>query len=251
MRDLDLKRRLEAAGLTVVEVDGWQGRGSDTLHALGSVNHHTAGSRSGTTPSLGIVINGRPDLPGPLANVYGPREESLRVYLVAAGRANHAGRGGWNGLSGNSSVYGLEEEHCGYPDEPISELRTDRMARVHAAFLWGNQTLAANTCQHWEWTRRKVDFLKGVLDPNEFRRRVQQHLDRLNVPAPLLPDEESEVPFLARHSTGGWYLFEASRMTQVKTQTDLVAFRDTLGIPDVIVTLDQWNALVEGRRVYK
>jgi hypothetical protein len=174
-RDLRLKQKLELAGLTVTEVDDWHLRGSETFSPRGSVNHHTAGPKNGVAPSLGTCINGRPDVNGPLCNVFGPREESLRVVLVAAGRANHAGRGGYKGLVGNSSVYGLEEEHPGYAWQPISPLRVDRMARVHAAFAFGtfDETMV---CQHHEWTERKIDFCEDLLSPTIFRRLVKSHI---------------------------------------------------------------------------
>lgn len=191
--DVDLINRLRKAGLVVTEIAGWQTRGDD-LAARGSVHHHTAGPRSGVEPSLGIVINGRPDLRGPLCNVHGPREESLRVNLVAAGKANHAGLGGWKGLSGNSSVWGLEEEHYGYPDEKISELRIDRMSRVHAAFLFGHAD-SSMACQHYEWApTRKIDFVKGLIDPNDFRQRVQRHLDAMAGVAPTPPVPQPPAP---------------------------------------------------------
>lgn len=191
-RDLTLKSRLEKAGLIVMEVAGWQTRGTDDLIGNGSVNHHTAGPRAGVSPSLGVIINGRGKpgdknyLPGPLANVHGPREESMRVNLVAAGKANHAGLGGYAGNVGNSSVYGLEEEHTGYATEPISEMRIERMARVHAAFAYGHFT-PQYVCQHWEWApTRKIDFVKGMLDVNDFRNRVGRILTEMatGTPAP-------------------------------------------------------------------
>jgi hypothetical protein len=112
-RDTGIASRLRDAGLRVVEVDDWQARGSSDFGPKGSVAHHTAGSSSGATPSLNTCINGRPDLAGPLCNVFQSREPDGRdiAYVVAAGKANHAGEGSWNGLTGNASVYGLETEH--------------------------------------------------------------------------------------------------------------------------------------------
>lgn len=191
-RDLELKTWLERAGLTVTEIYGWRERGSSSFSPRGSVNHHTAGPRSGVERSLGICINGRSDVPGPLCNVHGPREESMRVNLVAAGRANHAGRGGTRGLVGNSSVYGLEEEHCGYADEPISRLRVDRMARVHAAFSrgrWGSY----HCVQHYQWTPRKIDFVRELLAPSSFGILVDHHIARLLAGGAPLPPLTGEL----------------------------------------------------------
>ena len=69
-------------------------------------------AESGNNPSLEVCINGRPDLAGPLCNVMVGRDNTM--FVVAAGRANHAGSGGWRGRSGNSTVYGIERENTGY-----------------------------------------------------------------------------------------------------------------------------------------
>lgn len=177
--DLDLLRRLhhwlDPIGVAVVEIDGWQTRGRTyaTFNPHGTVNHHTAGPRTGDEPSLGICINGRSDLPGPLCNVHQARSD--HVNLVAAGIANHAGGGGWMGLSGNQSVWGLEVEHCGYPDEPFPDRRYDISCRVHAAMLDGlpNPDPGMN-CQHFEWSDEgKIDFCQPLLPAAPtFRNRI-------------------------------------------------------------------------------
>lgn len=180
--DLDLANRmrrwLNPIGVQVVEIDGWRARGRDyaTFDPYGSVNHHTAGPRAGVAPSLGICINGRAGLPGPLCNVHQQRNDVVNV--VAAGVANHAGRGGWQGLSGNQSVFGLEIEHCGYPDEPFDERRQDIAHRIHAAFISGLASQdAGKVPQHFEWsTEGKIDFCRPLLPggPEGFRFRVAQ-----------------------------------------------------------------------------
>lgn len=154
-RDTGIADRLRAAGLKVVEVDGWRTRGSDSFSPRGSVDHHTAGGRSGNAPSLGICINGRSDLPGPLCNVLIGRDNTC--FVVAAGRANHAGKGAWQGRSGNSSVYGVERENVGTSAEPWRDDQTDAAARCHAALVRGHST-ADGVCEHKEWApQRKVD----------------------------------------------------------------------------------------------
>ena len=67
-RDLDILQNLILQGVQVIEINGWQTRGSTSFAPKGSVNHHTAGPRSGAAPSLGICINGRSDVPGPVCN---------------------------------------------------------------------------------------------------------------------------------------------------------------------------------------
>lgn len=249
-RDLTLKARLEKAGLTVIEVDGWRERGSTAFDPRGSVNHHTAGPRSGTAPSLGICINGRADLPGPLCNTYGARTETLEVHLIAAGRANHAGRGGWKGLVGNSSVYGHEEEHSGTAGEPLSRVRLDRMVRVHAAFAYG-KFLPEHVCQHWEWTTRKIDFLRHHVDPTNFRALVAQRLNWMQHPVPSPQPQEPELFFAHKRGTFAVYFFEPGKATHVPDKEDLNGLAARLGIDPNPLTLSPkfFDGLMKGRVV--
>lgn len=202
--DLDLANRLrrflDPIGVAVVEIDGWQQRGRTyaTFDPYGSVNHHTAGPRTGDQPSLGICINGRSDLPGPLCNVHQARSDHVNV--VAAGVANHAGPGSWQSMRGNQSVFGLEVEHCGYEDEPFSERRWETSCRVHAAFLSGlGSPNAVMQCQHYEWsTQGKIDFCKPLLPggADGFRNRVHQLLLEGGAspgPTPPVPPSQPSV----------------------------------------------------------
>jgi hypothetical protein len=155
MRDHGIADRLRHAGLTVVEVAGWQTRGSEDFNPTASVDHHTAGSRLGNAPSLNICIYGRSDLPGPLCHVLVARDNTC--YVIAAGRANHAGEGGWAGLTGNSSVYGVERENVGTVAEPWTDEQTRVAAKVHAALI-RTRTTFDKVCRHAEWApTRKID----------------------------------------------------------------------------------------------
>jgi hypothetical protein len=145
-RDLGLASRLRAAELAVKEVAGWQSRGDPTFNGKGAVTHHTAGAATGLAPSLGICINGRAGLRGPLCNVYMDREGT--VYVVASGKANHAGTGSWKGVTGNSQMWGLEIEHPGRT--LLDAKRVKLAARVQAACIRGTAS-AAMVCQHSEW----------------------------------------------------------------------------------------------------
>lgn len=199
--DLELANRLRfwlnPIGVNVVEIAGWRthGRTYATFNPYGSVNHHTAGSRLGVAPSLGICINGRAGLPGPLCNVHQQRDDVVNV--VAAGVANHAGGGGWQGLKGNQSVFGLEVEHCGYADEPFSERRLDVSCRVHAAFISGlSRPDAAMQCQHFEWSNEgKIDFVRALLPGGAagFRFRVAKLLASGPGQQPPQKPEDDEV----------------------------------------------------------
>ncbi|RPI07365.1 MAG: N-acetylmuramoyl-L-alanine amidase [Actinobacteria bacterium] len=175
-RDTSIAQRCRDEGLLVIEVAGWQSHGSTDFNPRGSINHHTADGPSGTAPSLDGIINGFPgSASGPLAQVMQSRESSGNdvFYVVAAGRANHAGEGGWHGLSGNSSVIGLEIEHTG--TDPLPDNRQRLAARFHAAMARGRWD-AGMVCQHREWApSRKIDAAENV-DPNRFRQWVSDAL---------------------------------------------------------------------------
>src|SRR5262245_42738289 len=127
---------LKAAGLKVDPVDGWQSRGrGDVGKILGVLCHHTAGPKNGNMPSLDILIKGRPDLPGPLAQLGLARDGTY--FVIAAGKANHAGKGNWKGVvNGNTNMIGIEAENTGLPnDSPWPAVQIDAYHRGVAAIL--------------------------------------------------------------------------------------------------------------------
>lgn len=121
MKLSNLANVLRAAGLTVVECDGWANRGyagQDLADVRGVLWHHTATHRSrfdnSDAPTLSMCLNGRSDLAGPLCNIVFGRNGT--VYLVAAGVANHAGAGSAAGIPtnmGNHYLIGIEMESSG------------------------------------------------------------------------------------------------------------------------------------------
>jgi len=142
-------------GLKVELVPGWETRGSSSFAPAGVTDHWTAGPR-GTKgrPSLNVCINGRPGLPGPLCNIYLAKDGTCVV--VAAGRANHAGQGGFRGLVGNSAVYGIEAESGGDGDWTPEQMAA--YPRLNAALLSGLKRDASWAHGHNEWTPRKIDI---------------------------------------------------------------------------------------------
>ena len=173
-RDTSLASRLREDGLKVKEVEGWKTRGSETFHPKAFVRHHTAGGASGDTPSLNICINGRSDLAGPLCNIYLGRDGI--VYVIAAGRANHAGTpdgGSWKGCLGNSDAYGFEIEHTG--TSMLAANLHEIAARACAALIRGRFG-ASMVCDHKEWApSRKIDLATGP-SPSDFRSAVDGYL---------------------------------------------------------------------------
>jgi peptidoglycan hydrolase-like protein with peptidoglycan-binding domain len=186
-----LADKLREYGCNVVEVDDWKTRGNATFDPKGVVAHHTAGSPSGDAPSLRVCINGHGSLPGPLANVVLSR--SGICYVIASGRANHAGRGGFRGLSGNSSVFGIEAENTGV-GEPWSAQQLDAYYKCTAAMLDGIGRDASWVCGHHEWATppgRKIDPRGFTMD--SFRTEVGKALGK-TAPAPSPTPKPKPTP---------------------------------------------------------
>jgi hypothetical protein len=172
---------LRGEGLTIIETNGCWSRGSETFGPRCSVNHHTAGAPTGNAPSLGYIID------NVLANVVQSRQRDANgldvCYLVATGRANHAGLGSWQGCDENAEAWGLEVEHVGTTAEPFPAGRVETSVRVHAAFAKCSRFEAGMVCQHHEWgdnppgwPGRKQDFAKALLDPGLFRLAVADRM---------------------------------------------------------------------------
>ena len=157
-----LANALRARGVRVEEYAGWTSRGSTSFTPGGAVCHWTAGPCGATgRPSLSTVVNGRSDLAGPLANVYLDRQGI--AVVVAAGRANHAGEGGWHGLAGNSSVFGVEAECCNAGDWTAAQ--RDAYPAVMAGLCDAGGFDASLVCGHNEWAEgRKIDIHDWPMD---------------------------------------------------------------------------------------
>ena len=154
-RQTGIPAALKKYGVKYETVPGWRTRGSSSFNPRGVVCHWTAGPRNAKgRPSLNVVTYGRPGLSGPLCQVYLDRKGV--AVVVAAGRANHAGSGGYKGLSGNSSVFGIEAE-CG-GDGDWTDAQRREYPKVVAALLSLTGRSEKYVCGHNEWTTRKIDI---------------------------------------------------------------------------------------------
>lgn len=108
-----LPQVLRDAGLEVLEHAGWQTRGHGDMGTVqGVLCHHTCGPLKGDLADIGVLVDGRPDLGGPLCNLGLGR--SGKVYMIAAGKGWHAGAGNWLGVKdGNTHLIGIEAENTG------------------------------------------------------------------------------------------------------------------------------------------
>jgi hypothetical protein len=131
--------RVEKAGVVVRPLNGWEGVGATFAEVpVGLVDHHDASSRkSGEWGALGVIANGRPGVPKPLSQFQVARclDDIPKLAVIAAGRANHAGRGGPLQVGGiyvpasygNAMLYGVEKANdgLGEPMTPAAHYATD------------------------------------------------------------------------------------------------------------------------------
>jgi hypothetical protein len=199
---------LQAANIKVSLVPGWENRGRGEMgDVLGVLCHHTAGSANGNMPSLGVLTNGRaasanaPALAGPLSQLGLGRDGTF--YVIAAGRANHAGAGTWQGIStGNTNFIGIEAEHTGRGSDAWPPEQEDAYRRGVAAILRFIGRPPEFCAGHKEYApNRKPDPV--IIDMNLFRADVAAILGG-TVPLPILiPATDGQgKPTLRRGDSG-------------------------------------------------
>lgn len=201
---------LRNAGLKVSTVAGWETRGlGDVGETLGVLCHHTVGARTGNMPSLGTLTNGRKADPakgvkalrGPLAQLGLGRDGTY--YVIAAGFAQHAGTGSWQGIStGSTNFIGIEAENAGGENDAWPAVQMDAYHRGVAAILKfigrGHEFCAA----HKEYAPDRKPF-DPRFDMDVFRAAVAAILNG-TAPAPSLirPVDDKGRPTLRRGATG-------------------------------------------------
>lgn len=259
---------LKEAGLKVSLVPGWETRGlGDVGKIFGVICHHTGvnDQQKRIMPSLRSLRDGRQAsaglkaLPGPLAQLGLGRDGTY--FVIAAGRAIHAGVGDFKGeINGNSNFIGIEAENAGgRSDFPWPHVQLDAYHRGVAAILTHLRKDETYCCGHKEYALpvgRKAD---PDLDMHSFRASVASIL-RGTVPAPtIIPAIEPAPPVgvqrprptLRRPSKGG--LVKKIQMKVgarvdgkfgPKTEAAVRAFQRGHGlVPDGIVGPKTWKVL--------
>jgi len=162
-----------AAGLDVVETDGWRQRGhGDFREVRGVMMHHTGDGGHGNMPALPALINGRPDLTGPLCNYALGRDGT--VYVVSAGVAWHAGTGVWSWLPrdlGNWYSVGIEAESVGTLDDWTPAQRAT-YPRLCAAICRALGVDGSRVVGHKEYNPPPGKFDPAFWDMNAVRAQV-------------------------------------------------------------------------------
>jgi peptidoglycan hydrolase-like protein with peptidoglycan-binding domain len=241
------------AGLRVAEVPGWQDRGlGDVKQIQGVLCHHTGGTRPGNMPALRTLLEGRPDLRGPLAQLGLGRDGTY--YVVAAGKAQHAGKGIWAGISaGNDHFIGIEAQHSGLPGDPWPDVQMRAYQHGVAAIL-GHLGLDPERCAgHKEYApTRKPD---PRFDMRVFRSTVRDILaGRTPAPMPISSIEPvSQRPTLYRgavspdvKSLQGLLKLVQTETFDAHTEAAVREFQRKQGlVPDGIVGPKSWAKLDE------
>jgi hypothetical protein len=199
---------LRAGGLPVREIPGWKSRGHGCMSdVLGVLCHHTAGPATGLYPSESVVVNGRPGLDGPLANLGLARDGTWIV--VAAGQAWHAGTGqvSWCPANcGNTHLIGVEAESCGTRDDWTAQQRASYPHGV-GVLLRYYRLPAARAIGHKEWAvGRKID--PAFWDMNAFRDDVARWISSAPAPsasraAPLISPEDEPMYIISQLTPSG------------------------------------------------
>ncbi|MDX5456617.1 MULTISPECIES: N-acetylmuramoyl-L-alanine amidase [Micromonospora] len=182
---------LRSAGVTVVEEGNWLGRvAGSSFDPIGVLWHHTA-STSGATnphPALGICINGRSDLPGPLCHALVDYHGVFHV--ISGGRANHAGRSRGSGPipagDGNTLMVGWEIDYNGV-DQRMTPAQYSASVLATAAVLRRLGRDASHARGHRETsTTGKID--PSFIDLDTMRSDVARQLTG-NPPLELWKDD--------------------------------------------------------------
>lgn len=177
-------------GRTVGSLDRW-----DSNLWRAQMHHHTAGPKSGITPSLGVCKHGRGKpgqvnyLPGPLCNGYGGRDHIYRI--ICMGPANHPGLGGPITLAGvtiphnngRPYIWGTEWEHDGVSrwDDDMLEF----MARGAVAIARWRKMSLQRMMEHKTWAGPRKS------DRNQYTR--QEFLDMALHYAAVIEKEHNPV----------------------------------------------------------
>src|SRR5690606_1211234 len=105
-------------GLNVRFESGWKRRGASggaqMRDVCGVLWHHDVSPRRGTDPLRTMLREGRAGLSGPLCHIGFDRDGT--VWVVGAGKANHAGKGAVRGVArngGNTRMIGIEMTSAG------------------------------------------------------------------------------------------------------------------------------------------
>lgn len=215
-------------GRPVKESQGWQTRGrpGGMTGVRTLVVHHTVDNPPGDYPSLAVVRDGRPGLPGPLSH-YGIGRSGT-IYVIAAGRCNHAGAvrdPDW----ANEFAIGVEAANNGV-GEPWGEPLMESYVLLARALMAEFSLPVTRVLGHKEVCDppgRKTD---PSFDMGEFRERILGAKPVI-IPAPALPKGTPDMHTCSYAGTV-WLIDGAGRRRKVYDPAVLGPLRKA-GVPDI------------------
>ena len=176
---------LRRHGLKVKVVPGWKTRGRPAstggFSPVGVLCHHTATTVAWTLAAvLRLLTGGRSGLPGPLCQ-FG-LDRSGTVWLVAAGRANHAGVarsvGSVAGGDGNELYFGIEAFNSGTGESwPAVQYNAYVLLAAVLQVEFTKNSARAVAGHKETSTTGKVD---PTFDMNVFRQRVAAMMEQID-----------------------------------------------------------------------
>lgn len=209
---------LRAEGIQVQETAGWKTRGRDggiySMRPRIVIEHHTATRIITSDAAVNkVLIDGRPDLLGPLCHI-GLNRAGVAI-IIAAGKANHAGAGVW--LDANESVEAIGIEAYNYGNsvpfptrEPWPQVQLDAWDRITAALLRKIGRDERSACAHREWAQpsgRKPD--PSGIDMNRMRQRIGY----------LLREDEMTITQARIELATAWHAVSGQWMTAQPNET--------------------------------
>lgn len=205
----NLPALLRDAGLTVVEIEGWETRGRPAstggFDPVGVLNHHT-GSRDedgdfadDLAYANWLAKTGRSDLPAPLCQITLSHEGV--VYVLAAGRANHAGTakasGSVSGGDGNTLYIGIEWMLSGTQPIPVKMMAAGVILNAVLTEQVTKTSVQSISCHYQTSVTGKWDIGdpdgvlfngRRVLDVDRFRAKVAEERKRLFHAREVVPE---------------------------------------------------------------
>lgn len=204
-----LARVAKKTGFPVEEVPGWKNTGHGGMDSCSTiVIHHTAGANNGADyNSFGTVKNGRPGLPGPLAQL-GIGRVTGKQIIFAAGRAWHAGKVGKTAHD-NSNAIGIEIENNGVGEKYSDNTYNSAVALVGELVKEFKLDVDKDVLGHKEIAVPKGRKIDPSFSMGKFRADVKSYINGTIKPVASKPESAPKPvvkpkPAPAKDKSGSW-----------------------------------------------